>query len=189
MISSLKLKEDISLLQLLSSRVKCHSGRGGDLAVCHLHGHLPLADQDRGPALRRPSGPQDVQRYRLGTKLPRLMTYAAGSPRRDDFLLAADVPPLSCCSVIETLLFRSWRSPRRKRRRSTIPSCPQWCDLRRKASQKPIRIIPSLRIWYPDSITQVCFVMSRVCNTCCLISKLQSHSSLSFSPRSCLSYR
>ena len=46
--------------------------------------------------------------------------------------------------------FRSSRSPQRKRRHSTIPSCPQLFDPQSIPSLKPIRTIRLLRTWYSD---------------------------------------
>lgn len=50
-------------------RGKCPQGESCQVPVCGLHGHLPLANQNRRPAVWRSTGPQNVWGYRLGELL------------------------------------------------------------------------------------------------------------------------
>lgn len=52
--------------QFSTVRGICLQGKSRQVPVCSLYGHLPLTDQNRRPAVWRPTGPQNVWGYRLG---------------------------------------------------------------------------------------------------------------------------
>lgn len=131
-----------SLLQLFSTRVRRRCRRPGELGVRGLHGNLPLTHQHRRQTLRRPFRPQDVQRHRLGKE--QCLHWAcsvtgttAGMNASLDVNYAASKSPLPWILKPEQQnpkvaflpfqaqdiisLFRSSRSPQRRRPRFTIP--------------------------------------------------------------------
>lgn len=56
----------MSRLQFSPFRGKCLQGKSCQVPLCGLYVHLPLSNQNRGTAVWRPTGPQNVWGYWLG---------------------------------------------------------------------------------------------------------------------------